>query len=97
MPCRDSCDGLSGSYPSRTYNVCPDCEKRAKFDWEGALCDVLQVLQRSYSSALEIIDPATIDAWVKHREEEEVRREAAKKSALAKLTSEEKKALGINV
>jgi hypothetical protein len=62
------------------------------FDIEGALCDVLSLLEDRYSKALSEVDPKTLEWWKIHEKLEE---NTLKKKALAKLTPRERRLLGL--
>lgn len=92
MPCRTDplCDYCLG-FPCNCGKT-----KDPSFDVEGALCDVLELIQNKANQSgdfdiFERIDPKTICWWDAHSKNEE---EKIKKEALAKLTPRERKALG---
>lgn len=61
------------------------------FDYEGALCDVLKLLEEKNPELLKFVDPETIKAWHGHAAREVKER----KAALSKLTTRERKLLGV--
>ena len=66
--------------------------KKPPFNVEGALCDVLSLLEDE--GPLEMADiPQDILEWWKNHQSEE--KEKLKKQALAKLSAKEKRALGL--
>lgn len=90
MPCRtDNCPNCN-----QYMCVCndPHFKKWNGFDVEGALCDVLTLLEEKHIVAFYDVDPKVHDWWRDHESKEE---ERIKKEALAKLTKRERRALGL--
>lgn len=84
MPCMDSCY-TCGENPCK-------CAEADKFDYEGALCDVLSLIEAHAPKLLKKVDKMVLAQWQIHSEEE---REKIQTQALAKLTPREKRALGL--
>lgn len=93
MPCRDDypCDQCH-QYPC----VCddPHYQKWGHFDFEGALCDVLSMLETSPGGQVQLtrVDKKVLEWWSDHEEREKDR---IKAEALAKLSPRERRALGL--
>jgi len=75
--------------------VCNDPyrKKWGNFDFEGALCDVLELIEGwRDSELLAHVDRKTLEWWGEHEVREH---ERIKKEALAKLSPRERRALGL--
>jgi len=87
-------EGLSG-YNPKTAAVAGQKainKKRKAFNVEGALCDVLTLLEDKKLLKTAGIPQDILDWWNGHQSREQ---EKIKKEALAKLTAKEKRALGL--
>lgn len=90
MPCRDYY--ASCSCCKEDPCVCHELGCKPAFDVEGALCDVLTLLEEKHTVAYYEIDTAIHDWWHAHEGKE---KERIKAEALAKLTPRERRALGL--
>ena len=99
MPCRTECCYVCFGTALCSYCVCHGGtgvfprEKASKIvnksiDLEGALCDVLTILDQE--NLLDEVDEDVINWWEKHTKEEE---EKIRKEVYAKLTPRERKVL----
>ncbi len=87
-------EGLAG-YDSKTAAVVGQkaLDKRLKkFDTDGALCDVLSLLEEKGLLASAGVPQDILNWWEAHQSRE---KDKTKKEALAKLTAKEKRALGL--
>jgi hypothetical protein len=83
-------EGLPGYKP---VTVEPKVSKKKKaFNVEGALCDVLTLLEDKKLLGVAEVPQDILDWWNAHQSREQ---EKIKKEALAKLTKKEKRALGL--
>lgn len=74
MPCRvDVCEYCHRS-PCECVMRGPEQAKRmaraAVFDYEGALCDVLTLVEKRAPGTLKLVDPNTLAKWAEHRKAE---------------------------
>jgi hypothetical protein len=95
MPCRvDTCPGCGRadvcecSLELKKFNE----SKGTSFDVEGALCDLLTLIENEPKDYFSHIDPKTLKWWKSHEKREENK---IKKEALAKLTLRERRLLGL--
>lgn len=91
MPCRDECH-ICNQFPCVCARVYPRSKSNPSFDVEGALCDVLALLEEKHVATFYEIDERIHDWWRAHEKKEG---ERIKKEALAKLSAREKRALGL--
>lgn len=90
MPCRVDICGRCNEYNCKCGE--PDFEKWFAFDHEGAMCDVLTMIENEDPTLLRKVDPKTIEWWRRH---ESTEKDRIKAEALAKLTPRERRALGL--
>lgn len=102
MPCRVDvcvrcgeyeCPGLMDSsrciYPGgKAAKATP----KNQFDTAGALCDVLCLLEEKFPDALKVVDTKTLSWWHAHEQQES---DKIKRDALAKLSTRERRILGL--
>lgn len=90
MPCRVDICQRCNDYHCKCGQ--PEFEARFQFDFEGALCDVLSLLEEESPKLLKKVDPKTLERWKAHETEET---EEIKRKALLKLSHRERRVLGI--
>lgn len=99
MPCRVELCSNCGEYECPAFGgvskcIYPDGKKEAikTLDTNGALCDVLTMLEEKFPDAMCSLDRKTLAWWKQHEKAEESKTRA---EALKKLSPKEKRALGI--
>lgn len=90
MPCRTDVCNRCHDYNCKCGN--PSFEAKFSFDYEGALCDVLTLIEERAPHIMSDVDPATVKMWKMHESEE---KEQIKAIALSKLTPRERRVLGL--
>lgn len=90
MPCRDDACSRCRRLPC----ICGDksFEQKFQFDYEGALCDLMSLIEERAPTIMSDVDPATVKIWKLH-EKEEV--EKIRQEAMQKLTARERRVLGL--
>lgn len=101
MPCRVEMCPKCDQYDCAGFNPGAQCAYNGKkpsttsskgFDVEGALCDVLTLLEDKHVMAFYDLDVKTVDWWRDHEDKEA---ERIKQEALKKLSPRERRALGL--
>ncbi len=92
MPCRVDDDYYwYDDYGQEQVAPRPKKKKKSEFDTAGALCDVLDLLQKDHPDAMAAVGAPVLKWWKEHTAREQSR---LKEEALAKLSPRERKALG---
>jgi hypothetical protein len=98
MPCRVDLCAKCGEYDCPGFGgsqcIFPNGKKESirTLDTDGALCDVLSMLEEKFPDAMCSLDRKTLAWWKQHEKSEESKTKVA---ALAKLSAKEKRALGL--
>lgn len=98
MPCRVDLCSICGEYECPGFSggkcIYPNGKKEAIkiLDTDGALCDVLTMLEEKFPDAMCNLDRLTLAWWKQHEKAEQSK---IKNEALAKLTQRERRALGL--